>query len=194
LRSTLLRQGPHKNHFNLVEALALLRRKGLVVPFVSTGEKTEFHATIEERARQLGVEAQIRFLGFVSALELQCIYRLSRCVVIPTKFELASFPLWEAFLAGSPAAWSAVTSLPEQAGDAALLFDPDQPEEIATSLRSLWTDEALRHELVERGKDNVSRLSWERTARTFRALYRRVAGQVLDPGDHGLLAAAEKIS
>jgi glycosyltransferase involved in cell wall biosynthesis len=182
---------PHKNHLTLLDALAQLKREGLEVPFVSSGFKTDFCATIEHRARELGIDDQVSFLGFVSALELQCLYRSSRCVVIPTKFEAASFPLWEAFLAGAPAACSTVTSLPEQAGDAALLFDPDEPEEIAAAIRSLWTDDSLCDTLVRRGRENVSQLSWARTARIFRALYRKTAGQELAATDRELLAEAD---
>ncbi len=176
----------------LTEALAQLGREGLTVSFVSSGQKTEFCTKIEDRARRLGIDDQVRFLGFVSPLELQCLYRLSRCVVIPTRFEAASFPLWEAFFAGIPAACSRVTSLPEQAGDAALLFDPDRPEEIAEVVRSLWTNEELRHTLVERTHRNVSQLSWERTARIFQTLYRKTGGQELGVEERALLAAAEK--
>jgi glycosyltransferase involved in cell wall biosynthesis len=182
---------PHKNHLKLLEALAQLKRDGLEVPLVCSGVKTEFYATIEDRARELGIDDQVSFLGFVSSLELHCLYGLSRCVVIPTKFEAASFPLWEAFLAGTPAACSTVTSLPEQAGDAALLFDPDDPDEIAAAVRSLWTDEALGDTLVTRGHERVSRLSWTRTARIFRALYRKAAGRELGSGDRALLAEAD---
>jgi glycosyltransferase involved in cell wall biosynthesis len=178
---------PHKNHMMLLEALALLRREGIIVPLVSSGQRSEFCANIEYRASQLGISDQVQFLGFVTPLELQCLYRLGRCVVIPTKFESASFPLWEAFLAGVPAACSTVTSLPEQASDAALLFDPNRPDEIAKAVRSLWTDETLRDRLVERAHKNVSRLSWERTARIFRAHYRRIAGRALTEEDTRLL-------
>jgi glycosyltransferase involved in cell wall biosynthesis len=178
---------PHKNHMKLLEALALLRRGGLTVPFVSCGQRLSFLAKLERRAQQLGIADQVIFLGHVTPLELQSLYRLSRCVVIPTKFEAASFPLWEAFVAGIPAACSTVTSLPEQAGDAALLFDPDRSEEIAKAVRSLWIDETLRHTLAERAHRKVSELSWDRTARTFRAYYRRIAGRALSEEDACLL-------
>ena len=182
---------PHKNHLMLLEGLAQLKREGMRVPFVSSGRKTPFFARIEIRAQQLGVDDQIQFLEFVSPLELQCLYRLSRCVVIPTKFEAASFPLWEAFLAGTPAACSSVTSLPEQAGGAALLFDPDQPEAIAASIRSLMTDEDLRRQLVTRGHANVSQLNWRRTGDVFRTLYRKVSGRPVGVEDLAILAAAD---
>jgi glycosyltransferase involved in cell wall biosynthesis len=179
----------HKNHLMLMEALTRLRRDGLAIPFVSCGKKTDFYAKIEDRVGELGIQDQVRFLGFVSPLELQCLYRLSRCVVLPTKFEAASFPLWEAFLSGTPAACSAVTSLPEQAGGAALLFNPDRPDEIASAVRSLWGDQELRQTLVERAHENVAQLSWERTARMFRAHYRRIAGRELSKEDLHLLSS-----
>lgn len=181
---------PHKNHLGLIEALALLRdRHGFNVSLVSSGRITDFFSEIHERATRLGLVNQVRFLGFVSPLELQVLYRLCRCVVIPTKFEAASFPLWEAFLAGAPAACSNVTSLPRQAGDSALIFDPDKPAEIAESIRRLWTDDALRADLIQRGRRNVARFSWQLTARIFRAHYRRLAGRKLAAEDQALLGA-----
>lgn len=95
--------------------------------------------------------------------------------------------MWEAFLAGAPVACSAVTSLPEQAGDAALLFDPDRPEEMAGAIARLWTDAALRERLIARARERVAEFTWDRTARTFRAHYRRLMGRWLAPDDRELL-------
>lgn len=181
---------PHKNHIGLLEALALLRdRKGLTPPLVSTGYLNAFFPTIAARLDQLSLNRQVRFLGVIRHRELACLYRLCRAVIIPTKFEAASLPLWEAFLAGAPAACSNVTSLPEQAGNAALLFDPDDPESMAQAVERLWSDEELRRELGERGRRRVAKFSWERTARLFRAHYRRLAGRELSDKDRELLAA-----
>lgn len=180
----------HKNHLALLDALALLRdREGLTVPLVSSGKLNEFYPRIEERARELGLAEQIKFLGFVSTTELQSLYRLCRLVVFPTKFEGFGMPLMEAFLAGAPVASSNVTSLPEQAGDAALIFDPDRHEEIAAAVSRLWTDDALRHTLAGRGRARVSLFTYERTSRLFRAHYRRLAGRALNEEDRALLAA-----
>lgn len=96
-------------------------------------------------------------------------------------------PLLEAFLAGAPAACSNVTCLPELAGDAALLFDPGSPSEIAEAIRRLWTDGVLRATLADRGRRNVSHFTWEHTARIFRAHYRRLANRQLSEQDHALL-------
>lgn len=180
---------PHKNHVALLEALALLRRRGLIVPLVSSGFQTSFFSVLVKRARELGVTDQVYWLGFVGTSDLKSLYDLSRAVVIPTRFEAASGPLWEAFQAGVPAACSNVTSLPDQAGDAALIFDPDNIEAIANAIRSLWVDPDLRHRLVARGRANVARFSWDLTARMYRAHYRRLAGRELTGEDRRLLKA-----
>ncbi len=185
---------PHKNHIGLVKSLAILKqRQGIVVPLVSSGFLNEHHADVLDAARAYGVDDQVKFLGYVSPLELHSLYKLCRCVVIPTKFEAASFPLWEAFSAGAPAACSNVTSLPLQAGDAALVFDPDDPEGMARCIRRLWVDEDLRRALIDKGRKRIANLSWERTARTFRAHYRRIAGRDLSGDDRALIDAPVEI-
>lgn len=75
----------------------------------------------------------------------------------------------------------------EQAGDAAVVFDPRNTAETADAVRRLWTDERLRRELVEKGRADVSRFSWERTARMFRAPCRRICGRTLSEEDRRLL-------
>lgn len=180
---------PHKNHLGLVRAIAALRRDhGITVPLVCSGKRTEHLETILREVRRLGLSDVVRFVGFVTPAQLQALYGLARCVVIPTLFEAASFPLWEAFENGVPAACSNVTSLPEQAGDAALVFDPHDERAMAEALRGVFTDEALRRALVERGRARVSAFTWDRTARTFRAHYRRIAGRALTDEDRSLLS------
>lgn len=181
---------PHKNHLGLVEALASLRdQHDLVVPLVCTGSMNWFYPTIERRVRELDIAGQVRFLGFVTPRQLRALYHLARAVVVPSLFEAASGPLWEAFLSEVPAACSNVTSLPEQAGDAALVFDPRQPPEIAAAVVRIWRDEDLRARLVDRGRARVRAFTWERTARHFRAHYRRITGRPLDDIDRAIVTA-----
>jgi glycosyltransferase involved in cell wall biosynthesis len=183
---------PHKNHLKLLEALAILRdRYGAVISLVASGHCTNnFYPTVQNRIKELGLDNQVSFIGFVTPAELLLLYQLSTLTVIPTKFEAGSFPMWEAFLAGSPVAGSNVTSLPDQAGDAALIFDPDLTEDIADKIHRLWMNPTLRQELVARGKARVAQFTWERTARHFRALYREVAGRPLSEADRVLLSAS----
>jgi glycosyltransferase involved in cell wall biosynthesis len=182
---------PHKNHIGLLRALALLRdRHDLIVPLVVTGRKTHyFTQAIEPIIDELQLEGQVDFRGYVDTDELSRLHEDARAVVVPTTFEAASFPIWDAFLSGVPVACSAVTSLPEQVGDAGILFDPNKPADIADAVRRLWLDDDLRVKLAANGRLRVEQLSWKRTARRFRALYRHVANEPFGEHDAALLAA-----
>jgi glycosyltransferase involved in cell wall biosynthesis len=180
---------PHKNHIGLIDAIALLRdRHGLTVPLVCSGGLSEFYPAIRRRVRQRGLDEQVRFLGFVTPLELQCLYRLSRCMAFPTEFEGWGLPLLEAFIAGVPTACSNVTCLPGQAGDAALLFDPNDVSEMADAVKRLWSDADLRRRLANRGRARAAEFSWEKTARIFRAYYRSIGDRPLTAEDQRLIA------
>lgn len=165
----------HKNHLGLLDAVAMLREEGLRVQVVCSGTKNEFYPEIEKRRIALGLQDQVAFLGYVTSTQMRALYELSHAVIFPTLFEGWGLPVIEAFGAGRPVACSRVTSLPDSAGDAALLFDPHQPRAIAQAMRSLWTDEALCRQLVQRGHERVKLFTWEKTAAMFRDLYRDVA-------------------
>lgn len=181
---------PHKNHVGLLRALALIRDElDTNIKAVFSGRKNQFYDEIAVVVRQLGLENQVFFLGFVSPEELRGLYGLSKGVVIPTRFEAASFPLWEAYKMEVPVACSSVTSLPDQAGDAALLFDPHNPRDIAMQLYRLWTDEEKRADLIEKGRKNVLRFSWRQTAKIFRAHYRCISERTLTEEDKVLLSS-----
>lgn len=181
---------PHKNHLKLLQALALIREaEGVTIPLVCSGGLTEHHARLREEIRRLRLEDHVRFVGYVEPVELRALYHLCRAVVVPSLFEAASYPVWEAFQAGAPVACSAVTSLPEQAGSGALLFDPHSSESIASAIRRIWLDEPLRLELARHGTENVARFTWERTARTFQAHYHRLGHRTLSREDQEWLNA-----
>lgn len=178
----------HKNHVRLLEALARLRdREGLEVRFVCTGHKTDFWPSVGRRMRELRLEGQVTFPGLVPREELSALYRAAQFVFIPTLFEAASAPLFEAWQHGVAVACSSVTSLPEQAAGAALFFDPFDVGEIAGALAQMATDAGLRDELRRRGANRLGDFSLERTARAYRAVYRRAAGLRLDEDDRRLL-------
>jgi len=182
---------PHKNHIRLLEAIALLREQGnLTVNLVCTGRKNAFGPSIVKRIRELALENQSRFLGFVDATELRALYRLAQFVVIPTLFEAGSAPMLEAWREGTPVACSAVTSLPEQGGDAALFFEPTSIESIAEAIYRMATDSELRETLRQQGAGRIQLFAWERSAKTYRALYRKLAGHALTKEDKALLDKA----
>jgi glycosyltransferase involved in cell wall biosynthesis len=179
----------HKNHLRLLEALARLRdSEALELRIVCTGYKTDFWPHVERRMNQLGLGEQVSFPGLIPREELSALYRAARFVFIPTLFEAASAPLFEAWQHGAPVACSSVTSLPEQAAGAALLFDPLSVEEMADALARMATDGDLREGLQLRGARRLEDFSLERTAKAYRAVYRRAAGRALDEEDCWLLS------
>lgn len=179
----------HKNHLRLLEAVARLRdHSGLKIHLVCTGHKNDFWPQIEQKLFELKLEDQVRFLGQVSREDLEELYKEAQFIFIPTLFEAASAPLFEAWQHSVPVACSSVTSLPEQAGDAALLFDPLAISSIADALSRMATDAKLREELRQRGIRRLQDFSIERTAKAYRAVYRRAAGYPLNEEDHWLLS------
>lgn len=179
----------HKNHLALIEALALLRdRDQITLNLICTGMQNDFYRVIAQHVSELHLEAQVHFLGFIAPEELRALYHLATFVIHPSLFEGGGLPILEAFREGAPVACSNATSLPEYAGDAALYFDPTNVASIADAAKQMVRDSALREALRARGKTRGTAFTWERTARTYRALYRQVAHHPLTAEDRQLLA------
>jgi len=164
---------PHKNLLALIGALARIPsedRPVLVLP----GYPTAHEAELRERAASEGVAADVRFPAWVSAEEIEGLWALVEAFVFPSLYEGFGLPVLEAMARGVPVACSDVSSLPEVAGEAALLFDPRDELGIAEALQRLLGDQALREQLRSRGLARVSEFTWERTARLTLESYRRV--------------------
>jgi glycosyltransferase involved in cell wall biosynthesis len=181
---------PHKNHERLLWALARVRdESGVTIPLVCPGKQTRHYRRIRELVDRLGLAGTTSFPGFVSSLELRGLYELGTALVFPSRFEGWGLPICEAFDAGLPVASSTATGLPDVVGDAGLLFDPEDVAEMASQLHRLWTHEALRADLRERGRKRAPHFSFDHMARLFRAHYRQLSGRRLAEQDRILLAA-----
>ena len=180
---------PHKNHSRLFEGLAYLRDTcGLRLQLVCTGSRDQRSSeTLLASLREFSMESQVKFLGHVPHDELRGLYRLATAMVLPSLFEANSLPVFEAWLEGTPVACSNATALPEQVGDAAVLFDPTDARSIADSVASIVTDPSLAATLRVKGSRRLRQFSWEQTARSYRAIYRNVAGRALTSADRRAL-------
>ncbi|MGO9759988.1 MAG: glycosyltransferase family 4 protein [Solirubrobacteraceae bacterium] len=163
---------PHKNLLALIGALAQIapeQRPVLVIPGYPTAHELELRA----RADALGIAEDVRFPAWVSSQELEGLWSIARAFVFPSLYEGFGLPVHEAMARGVPVACSNASSLPEVAGDAALLFDPRDESAITTAISRLLSDEALRARLGELGVAQAERFTWERTARLTLESYGR---------------------
>lgn len=181
----------HKNHLVLLDALAILRDTlGLSVSLVCSGVQDDFYPTLQKRVQELGLASLVYFVGYVTSVELKCLYRLCRCMVFPSLYEGWGLPLSEAAAEGAPIACSAISPLRELVGQAAITFDPHRPDEIAEALRILFLDENRRAGLIALGQQRAGLFSWNRTVRMLRAHYRQIGRRNLTEEDQQLLRAA----
>jgi glycosyltransferase involved in cell wall biosynthesis len=161
---------PHKNLVRLVEAIGRLPHAALVLPgYPSPEHEQELRAV----ARQVGAEDRVHLCGWLDDAQLEGLYAAASCLAFPSLAEGFGLPVLEAMMRDLPVACSAASSLPEVAGDAALLFDPLSVDAIAAAIDHLLGDAALRARLIARGREQVKRFSWERTAAATAASYRR---------------------
>lgn len=118
----------------------------------------------------------VRLLGYVPEDDLVALYHACDVFCYPSLYEGFGLPVHEALCCGAPVLTSRVSSLPEVAGDAALLVDPTSQDDIARGLRALLTDEPLRARLRAASGAQAARFDWDRTAAAFVAALREAAG------------------
>ena len=116
----------------------------------------------------------MRFLGPVADADLPALYAAATCFVFPSRYEGFGLPVLEAMACGTPVACSNVSSLPEVAGDAALLFDPADAAAMAQAIARLLDEPSLRDDLRTRGLAQAARFTWERTAARTLDVYRKL--------------------
>ncbi|WP_432821126.1 glycosyltransferase family 4 protein [Trichloromonas sp.] len=141
----------HKNHQRLIRAVAALKNELPDLKLVLAGSKKGAYPAVLKLVHDLNLMDDVLFLGYVPDADMAEFYRRARALVMPTYYGPTNIPPLEAFTVGCPVAISEIYGMPEQAGDAALLFNPDSLEEIAHSIRRLWSDDRLCAELVEKG-------------------------------------------
>ena len=121
------------------------------------------------------LQDSVYFLGHIPDQDLIALYQMATCLVFPSLYEGFGLPVVEAMAAGCPVITTTSSSLPEVAGDAALLVDPLQAKEITAAMHQVSQNEALRQRMIAAGHLQASRFSWEQTARLNREVYVKAA-------------------
>jgi glycosyltransferase involved in cell wall biosynthesis len=175
---------PRKNVVRVVEAYARFRRiigtdrrRDQPPRLVLAGGKGWLYDEIFARVEAFGLEREVLFPGYVPQTELPLWYAAATAFVYPSLYEGFGLPVLEAMASGTPTITSNRSSLPEVAGDAALLIDPTDVEALAAAMVRLADDEPLQAALRERGLERAQSFTWAETAQQTAASYRRAIGE-----------------
>ncbi len=167
---------PRKNHQVLLRAYA--QRADRLKPFclVLVGDTVHRFGNLRETVRRCGLEGKVVCTGRLSLTDLRLLYSQAGLFVFPSLYEGFGMPVLEAMACGAPVVTSRTTSLPEVAGDAALLVDPENVDELADSIVRVLEDRGVSEELKAKGFERAKQFTWETAARQTLAVYREVCG------------------
>jgi len=167
------RRRKHKNIEGILRAFAQAMQ-GTEARIVFGGKEDIHDADWRRLAQNLGIGDRVRFSGFLTREELAAHYHHALGLVFPSLYEGFGLPILEAMSYGCPVIASNLSSMPEVAGEAALLVDPHDHKAIAGAMVRMARENDLREKLIEKGHANLKRFSWETTARRTAEVYNRL--------------------
>ncbi len=168
---------PHKNLVRLIEAFAELRKGEFEeLKLLIIGDEISKLPALRRAVHSHKLHKHVRFLGFLPDDTLAALYRLASVFVFPSLYEGFGLPPLEAMASGTPVVTSNVSSLPEVAGDAAVLVNPYDVGEIVEGMRRVLSDPMLANEMRRKGLVRARDFSWERSVARTHEIYRLVAG------------------
>lgn len=142
----------HKNHIGLIESVAILRDQGLRIDCALVGSDKGNRKHVEKRVRELKIEDQVHFLGFVSREDLVALYQNALALVYPSLCGPENLPPLEAMALGCPVINADIEGAKEQLGDAAVLVRATESSAIADAIKNLSSTPSRRKELIEKGR------------------------------------------
>jgi glycosyltransferase involved in cell wall biosynthesis len=174
---------PHKNVVRIIEAFSALKtelEKEQQLPdlkLIIIGDDLSSHPDLRRTVIRSGVQNDVRFLGFVPIEVLRIFYDVAKVFVFPSLYEGFGLPPLEAMAHGTPVVTSNGSSLPEVAGNAAVLVNPENVFEIRRALQKALLDPALRARMKQRGYEQAQRFSWTISVQRILDIYREVAAK-----------------
>ena len=168
---------PRKNQGGLIRAFARLRdqKRHNGARIILAGRRGHMSETQEKAVADCNITTEVRILDYMTDAEIKTLHALARVVVVPSLDEGFSLPLLEAMAQGTPVAASRRGAIPEVAGDAALLFDPDDIDEMVEVMARALTDEDERARLSSQGPERAAAFTWDAAAQRLLAVYAGLA-------------------
>lgn len=168
----------HKNLPRLLHAFAkLIETSKMKYRLVICGMRSWGYSPLVKTVKELGLQGRVIFKGYVPHNELKPIYNNACLFVFPSLIETFGLPILEAMSHGVPVVTSNYGAMAEIAGDAALLVDPYDVDEIVEAMHKVLTDENLRKDLIKKGLERAKQFSWEKTARETLSVYKKACGK-----------------
>ena len=159
---------PRKNIDGIIRGFAAARSKKDHILVLSCNFDIEKYAQL---AQSLGVADRVRILDRLTDDEIVTLYSSCRSFVFPSLYEGFGLPILEAFQCKAPVITSNISSCPEVAGDAAILVDPNKPQEIAEAIDEMCQNTALRESLVQKGLERSKLFNWDKYAQEIQKVY-----------------------
>lgn len=167
---------PRKNVKTLLRAYSVLSENiKKEFPLVIAGGRGWLNSDIPGLVSELGIKDKVLFAGYVDDGDLSAMYSAASLFVYPSLYEGFGLPILEAMACGTPVVTSNTSSMPEVAGDAAVLIDPVDIENLSFTMGQLLENNAKRNEMILKGFERASVFSWEKCARETLDVYRKVA-------------------
>lgn len=169
---------PRKNLPVLLDALAWRRERGLELwPLVIVGKLGWLYESILQRILDLNLQGWVHRTGYVNDEDLPALYCAATLHVMPSRYEGFGLSVLESMACGTPVVCSNASSLPEVAGDAALMVPPDDLQGWSDTVTRVWDDDALRAQMRERGLAQAARFTWANAARQTADIYHHIVDQ-----------------
>ncbi len=157
---------PRKNIVRLVEAFEKLRKeKHIEEKLVIIGGRGWLWEPILKKVKTAGIDGSVKYLDYIQFEDLPCLYSGAKLFALPSLYEGFGLTPLEAMASGAPVVVSNISSMPEVAGDAGILVNPESVDSIAEGLLKVITDSNLRQQMIVKGLERAKQFSWENTAK-----------------------------
>ncbi|MDQ5816143.1 MAG: glycosyltransferase family 4 protein [Actinomycetota bacterium] len=170
---------PHKNHLVLIEAFARMLKIHSDVTLVLTGAKGSMEVKVAKAVRELGIDSNVRRLGYIPSHDLDALYDEAVALTFPSRFEGFGAPVLEAMARGCPVIAADATALPEVVGDSGCLVSPDNAEQWHQAMLELVENPEDRERYAKAGLARAGDFTWRRSADILEKAYLHALGTTL---------------
>ncbi len=162
---------PRKNYSRIILALKQLHNQGIHIHYAIAGGKGWLEDEMYQTIKETSLEEYVHLLGFVDDQDLPALYSASSCLVITSLYEGFGLPILESMACGTPVITSNLSSLPEVAGEAGILIDPYNVDELVKNLKTILQNTAYKDQLTQAGYEQVKKFTWEKSAQHLKSVY-----------------------